>query len=163
VGKRSTWTSKNDDQLRALAASGENSVAIAGATKSHSSWYSPTRQELGRPVGRFQERAGAEGEEVRRLTLSEIAYWLMGARAVLVVLGIVAFAFSDDPARCQGEERLSAFRGLIGVLYDLEKGWKKTNNAKTWTSDEEGDFGSSSSPMPRPSTSPHTYGEPCRR
>ena len=45
-----------------------------------------------------QERAGAEGEEVRRLTLSEIAYWLMGAGAVLVVLGIVAFAFSDDPA-----------------------------------------------------------------
>jgi hypothetical protein len=29
MGKRSTWTSKDDDQLRALAASGENSVAIA--------------------------------------------------------------------------------------------------------------------------------------
>jgi hypothetical protein len=29
VGKRSTWTSKDDDQLRALAASGENSIAIA--------------------------------------------------------------------------------------------------------------------------------------
>ena len=30
--------------------------------------------------------------------LSEMAYWLMIAGAVLVVLGIVAFAFSDDPA-----------------------------------------------------------------
>ena len=29
MGKRSTLTSKDDDQLRALAASGENSVAIA--------------------------------------------------------------------------------------------------------------------------------------
>ena len=29
MGKRSTWTSKDDDQLRALAASGENSAAIA--------------------------------------------------------------------------------------------------------------------------------------
>jgi hypothetical protein len=29
MGKRSTWTSKDDDQLRALAASGENSPAIA--------------------------------------------------------------------------------------------------------------------------------------
>jgi hypothetical protein len=30
--------------------------------------------------------------------LSEIASWLMGAGAVLVLVGIVAFAFSDDPA-----------------------------------------------------------------
>jgi hypothetical protein len=29
MGKRSTWTSKDDDQLRVLAASGENSAAIA--------------------------------------------------------------------------------------------------------------------------------------
>jgi hypothetical protein len=29
MGRRSTWTSKDDDQLRALAASGENSAAIA--------------------------------------------------------------------------------------------------------------------------------------
>jgi hypothetical protein len=29
MGKRSTWTSKDDDQLRALAASGENPGAIA--------------------------------------------------------------------------------------------------------------------------------------
>ena len=29
MGKRSTWTSKDDDLLRALAASGENSAAIA--------------------------------------------------------------------------------------------------------------------------------------
>jgi hypothetical protein len=29
MGKRSTWTSKDDDQLRALAASGQNSAAIA--------------------------------------------------------------------------------------------------------------------------------------
>src|SRR5258705_7079970 len=29
MGKRSTWTSKDDDQLRALAASGENSAAMA--------------------------------------------------------------------------------------------------------------------------------------
>jgi hypothetical protein len=43
-------------------------------------------------------RTGAKGEEVRRLMLSEVAYWLMGAGAMLVVLGIVAFAFSEDPA-----------------------------------------------------------------
>ncbi len=30
--------------------------------------------------------------------LSEMAYWLMIAGALLVVLGVVAFAFSDDPA-----------------------------------------------------------------
>ena len=29
MGKRSTWTAKDDDQLRVLAASGENSAAIA--------------------------------------------------------------------------------------------------------------------------------------
>jgi len=29
MGRRSTWNSKDDDQLRALAASGENSAAIA--------------------------------------------------------------------------------------------------------------------------------------
>ncbi len=29
MGKRSTWTSKDYDQLRALAASGENSAVIA--------------------------------------------------------------------------------------------------------------------------------------
>ena len=29
MGRRSTWTSKDDDLLRALAASGENSAAIA--------------------------------------------------------------------------------------------------------------------------------------
>jgi len=29
MGKRSTWTSKDDDQLRALAASGESSAVIA--------------------------------------------------------------------------------------------------------------------------------------
>jgi hypothetical protein len=29
MGRRSTWTSTDDDQLRALAASGETSVAIA--------------------------------------------------------------------------------------------------------------------------------------
>jgi hypothetical protein len=30
--------------------------------------------------------------------LSEMAYWLMIAGAVLVVLGVIGFAFSDDPA-----------------------------------------------------------------
>jgi hypothetical protein len=30
--------------------------------------------------------------------LSETAYWLMIAGAVLVVLGVIGFAFSDDPA-----------------------------------------------------------------
>jgi len=29
MGKRSTWTPEDDDRLRALAASGENSAAIA--------------------------------------------------------------------------------------------------------------------------------------
>jgi hypothetical protein len=29
MGKRSTWTSKDDDQLRVLAASGQSSAAIA--------------------------------------------------------------------------------------------------------------------------------------
>ena len=64
MGKRSTWTSKDDDQLRALAASGENSVAIACATKSHCSWCSPAGNGLGHQVGRFKERARAEGEIV---------------------------------------------------------------------------------------------------
>jgi hypothetical protein len=33
MGRRSTWTSKDDDLLRALAASGENSAAIAARLK----------------------------------------------------------------------------------------------------------------------------------
>jgi hypothetical protein len=33
MGRRSTWTSKDDDQLRALAASGETSAAIAARLK----------------------------------------------------------------------------------------------------------------------------------
>jgi hypothetical protein len=33
---------------------------------------------------------------------------------------------------------------------------EKINNAKAWTSDEDGDFGSSSSPMSRPLTPPQT-------
>jgi hypothetical protein len=30
--------------------------------------------------------------------ISELAHWLMGAGAVLVVIGVVAFAFNEDPA-----------------------------------------------------------------
>ena len=53
---------KDDDQLRALAASGENSAADRCVTKSHSSWCSQTGDGLGRQVGRFEERGGTEGE-----------------------------------------------------------------------------------------------------
>jgi hypothetical protein len=35
--------------------------------------------------------------------LSEMAHWLMGAGAVLVVLGVIAFAFSKDPALRKNE------------------------------------------------------------
>jgi hypothetical protein len=33
MGRRSTWTTQDDDQLRALAASGETSAAIAARLK----------------------------------------------------------------------------------------------------------------------------------
>jgi len=36
MGKRSTWTPEDDDRLRALAASGENSAAIAVRLKTRS-------------------------------------------------------------------------------------------------------------------------------
>jgi hypothetical protein len=65
MGKRSTWTSKDDDQLRALAASGENSAAIAVRLNRTAAGVRMRAMDLGRPVSRFEARAGAEGEEVR--------------------------------------------------------------------------------------------------
>jgi hypothetical protein len=62
MGKRSTWTSKDDDQLRALAASGENSAAIAVRLNRTAAGVRRRAMDLGVKVGRFKERAEAEGE-----------------------------------------------------------------------------------------------------
>ncbi len=54
---------------------------------------------------------------MRRLTISEIAYWLMGAGAVLVVLGIVAFDLATTPpnAPCRPRKRPAPLVARAGL------------------------------------------------
>jgi hypothetical protein len=57
-------------------------------------------------------------------------------------------------AACYNGHRVGGDFSVIGFMAQLAT--KKINNAKAWTSDEDGDFGSSSSPMSRPLTPPQT-------
>jgi len=67
-----------------LVASGENSIAIAARLNRTPAGVRKRAKNLG---VRLAGSARIEGEEVRRLMLSEIPCWLRGAGAVLVVLG----------------------------------------------------------------------------
>src|SRR6476620_20926 len=64
MGKRSTWTSKDDGSAAGSCRIWREFRGDRCATKSHCSRCAQTGNGLGHKVGRFEERAGAEGEEV---------------------------------------------------------------------------------------------------
>src|SRR5260370_6776644 len=71
MGRRSTWTSKDDESAAGSCCIWRELGSDGCATKSHSSWCSQTGYGLGRQVGRFEERARAEGEGEIAMRLHE--------------------------------------------------------------------------------------------
>jgi hypothetical protein len=69
MGRRSTWTSKDDDLLRALAASGENSAAIAARLKRTAAGIRKRATSLGIGLAGSRKALGLKAKgEPRRAT-----------------------------------------------------------------------------------------------
>ena len=69
MGRRSTWTSKDDDLLRALAASGENSAAIAARLKRTAAGIRKRDTSLGIGLAGSRKALGLKAKgEPRRAT-----------------------------------------------------------------------------------------------